>query len=206
MNGAIALTESPRNRFADDATDDVRSIVAAARRGDRAAFATLHQTFAPMVHAVLLSRLSAHDADDLVQEVFVIAMEKITLLRRDEAFGGWLVTIARRCAAHHLRSRRMAGTLPADLHAHEDEQVDRAEAERLLAVIRTLPEIYSETLIMRLVEGMTGPQIAAWTGMTHGSVRINLHRGMALLRERLAQPARDEAPSESRDRKENHHA
>jgi RNA polymerase sigma-70 factor (ECF subfamily) len=44
---------------------------------------------------------------------------------------------------------------------------------------------YRETLIMRLVYGMTGPEIAEATGLEHGSVRVNLHRGMKLLREKL---------------------
>jgi RNA polymerase sigma-70 factor (ECF subfamily) len=49
----------------------------------------------------------------------------------------------------------------------------------------SLSESYRETLILRLVEGMTGPEIAARTGMTHGSVRVNLHRGMEQLRAKL---------------------
>jgi len=48
-----------------------------------------------------------------------------------------------------------------------------------------LPETYRETLILRLVEGMTGPEIATRTGLTHGSVRVNLHRGMQQLRAKL---------------------
>jgi RNA polymerase sigma-70 factor (ECF subfamily) len=50
----------------------------------------------------------------------------------------------------------------------------------------SLSETYRETLILRLVEGMTGPEIAARTGMTHGSVRVNLHRGMEQLRAKLS--------------------
>ena len=50
-------------------------------------------------------------------------------------------------------------------------------------LIRGLPEAYRETLIMRLVEGMTGPEIAARTGLTPESVRVNLCRGMKMLRE-----------------------
>ena len=52
-------------------------------------------------------------------------------------------------------------------------------------MIRTLPEAYVEPLILRLVEGMTGPEIAMRVGMTPESVRVNLHRGMKLLREKL---------------------
>ena len=55
----------------------------------------------------------------------------------------------------------------------------------MLEAIRALPEAYRETLVMRLCEGMSGPEIAAATGLEPGSVRINLHRGMKLLREKL---------------------
>ena len=55
-------------------------------------------------------------------------------------------------------------------------------AERVLACLQRLPDAYRETLVWRLVEGLTGPEIAARTGMTEGSVRVNLHRGLALLR------------------------
>ena len=59
------------------------------------------------------------------------------------------------------------------------------EALEVLETIGNLPEAYRETLILRLVEGMTGPEIAAQTGLTPASVRVNLHRGMKLLREKL---------------------
>jgi RNA polymerase sigma-70 factor (ECF subfamily) len=57
------------------------------------------------------------------------------------------------------------------------------EAQTVLNAILSLPEAYREPLILRLVEGMSGPEIAARTGLTHGSVRVNLHRGMQQLRE-----------------------
>jgi RNA polymerase sigma-70 factor (ECF subfamily) len=59
------------------------------------------------------------------------------------------------------------------------------EAAEALRLIRTLPDAYTETLVLRLVEGMTGPEIAERTGLTPASVRVNLHRGMKLLREKL---------------------
>jgi RNA polymerase sigma-70 factor, ECF subfamily len=55
----------------------------------------------------------------------------------------------------------------------------------VLDVIRKLPEAYRETLLMRLVEGMTGAEIAERSGLTPASVRVNLHRGMKLLRGQL---------------------
>jgi RNA polymerase sigma-70 factor (ECF subfamily) len=55
----------------------------------------------------------------------------------------------------------------------------------VLRAIRSLPEAYRETLALRLVEGMSGPEIAEQTGLTPASVRVNLHRGMLLLKEKL---------------------
>jgi len=55
----------------------------------------------------------------------------------------------------------------------------------VLDVIRALPEAYRDTLLMRLVEGMSGLEIAERSGLSPGSVRVNLHRGMKLLREKL---------------------
>jgi hypothetical protein len=63
-------------------------------------------------------------------------------------------------------------------------RVPRREVDDLV-----LPEAYREPLILRLVEGMTGPEIATRTGLTPGSVRVNLHRGMQMLRERLGKEA-----------------
>jgi len=159
-----------------------RDLVAQACRGDRKAFALLHARYAPVVHAVILARVPHHDAEDLVQEVFVKALEHLSSVRDPAAVGGWLCALARNLAADYHRARRTA-TLPAEIVGPGDG----AAAADALAAIRELPATYSETLLMRLVEGMTGPEIAEATGMTPGSVRVNLHRGMKLLRRRLGE-------------------
>jgi RNA polymerase sigma-70 factor (ECF subfamily) len=76
-------------------------------------------------------------------------------------------------------------TVAADEVSAPDHPSEKREAKEILEIIRVLPEAYRETLVLRLVEGMTGPEIAAKTGLAHGSVRVNLHRGMQQLRERL---------------------
>jgi RNA polymerase sigma-70 factor (ECF subfamily) len=168
--------------------DDVAGLVRAARAGDRAAFATLYERFARAVHAVVLTRAPYRDAKDLVQDVFVIALERLGQLGEPAAFGGWILAIARTRSIDHVRKVQ-----PVEL---VDEPaapaVPTAEAQRVLDAIRALPEAYRETIAMRLVEGMTGPEIAERTGLSPGSVRVNLHRGMKLLRERLSDaPAAD---------------
>jgi len=164
-----------------DANDSV-GLVDAARRGSRAAFSSLYARYARTVHGILISRVPRADVDDLVQDVFVRAMEQIDTLRDSGAFGAWLAAIARHRAVDHLRRSPRMTELPADLASTRGAS---DETMLVLAHIRNLPDAYRETLTLRLIEGMTGPEIAAHTGLTEGSVRVNLHRGMKQLRERL---------------------
>jgi RNA polymerase sigma-70 factor (ECF subfamily) len=178
--------------------DEVR-LIGEARQGDRSAFGELYRRYARMIHGVLLARVPYGDVDDLVQDVFLQAMERLDTLREAGAFRGWLATIARNRATDHLRRAPHTTELPDDLPSND--VADRTEAAAALAAIRTLPEAYRETLILRLVEGFTGPEIAAQTGLTEGSVRVNLHRGMKQLRDRLNQPATpgSRGPARARD-------
>ncbi|MEQ1567809.1 MAG: sigma-70 family RNA polymerase sigma factor [Myxococcota bacterium] len=153
-----------------------------ARSGDRGAFSELHARYAPIVHAALLARLPPQDAAEQVQEVFLCAWQRLEELRDPGAFGGWILQIARNRAVDVLRARRPSEPLGMD---HPAPDVPLAEARQVLDAIRSLPEAYRETLVMRLVEGLTGPEIAERTGLTPGSVRVNLCRGTELLRERL---------------------
>ena len=159
-------------------------LVIAARAGDRRAFAELYRRFVRAVHGVILARVPYREAADLTQDTFATALERLPQLVEPAAFPGWLLAIARNRATDALRTARpMAAT---------GEMIDvpvaasrAAEVAQVLAALRGLPEAYQETLVLRLVEGLTGPEIAEQTGLAPGSVRVNLHRGMKLLRERL---------------------
>ncbi len=177
----------------DDLAADA-SLAATAQSGDRAAFARLYERFAPAVHGVLVATAPVSEAQDLVQDVFLLALRSLGGLEDPRRFGPWLMTIARNRARDALKKQtRMVpmqeGFEPEDrADAAPDARADLdegRESEQALGAIRSLPEAYRETLALRLVEGLSGPEIAARTGLTHGSVRINLHRGMKLLRERL---------------------
>lgn len=158
-------------------------LVRSARAGDAHAFGQLYGRYRRMVHAIVIGRVPRAEVDDLVQDVFLTAMRELRSLREDGAFGGWLATIARnRANAWH---RRSIENVELEEIATEGHQEDEEEARRALSAIRSLPDAYRDTLTMRLVEGMTGPEIAARTGLTPDSVRVNLHRGMKLLREAL---------------------
>ena len=157
-------------------------LVCMAQEGSQEAFAALHRSHGRMVHAILLARVPPHEADDLVQDVFLKAWARLPGLSQPEAFGGWLARIARNRAVDHHRRRREVVPLDPELGRPAPP---RAEARQALRAILELPESYRETLLMRLVEGMSGAEIAEATGLTPGSVRVNLHRGMKLLRARL---------------------
>jgi RNA polymerase sigma-70 factor, ECF subfamily len=177
-------------------TDD--ALVSAAQRGDRAAFGLLYTRYSRMVHGILLSRVPFSDVDDLVQDVFLQALPRLNALREVSRFPGWLASIARnRAIDFHRRvkpdeafdeesaSPKTETLIPSANHSSHSS----AEAHAVLDAIRSLPDTYREPLILRLVEGMSGPEIAARTGLTHGSVRVNLHRGMQQLREILGRKA-----------------
>jgi RNA polymerase sigma-70 factor (ECF subfamily) len=167
---------------AQPAPDDVVRLVVAAQRQDRAAFAALYEHYARTVHGILLSRVPRVDVDDLMQDVFLQAMQRLPELRDPSAFSAWLAAIARHRAVDYFRYARPTAELPAEVATVDP---DRTAALAVMGVIRALPEAYRETLTLRLVEGLTGPEIAARTGLTEGSVRVNLHRGMRQLRRGL---------------------
>src|SRR5262245_65761483 len=95
--------------------DDIGELVRAARRGERRAFGELHRRYSRMVHAVVLARVPAQVASDLVQDVFLAALEQLATLRGEQAFGGWLAQIARNRALDYLRSRRLTELIDPEL-------------------------------------------------------------------------------------------
>jgi RNA polymerase sigma-70 factor, ECF subfamily len=189
MDIAASAGMIPADRFGPEHASEDGVLVRQAGAGDAAAFARLYDRYVRLVHGLLLarvgSRLSREDVDDLVQDVFLTAWRRLGALRDPSAFGGWLATIARNRAIDFHRRHQGSEELPEHLAA-PDSSPATIEARAVLAVIETLPHAYRETLLLRLVEGLTGPEIAARTGLTAASVRVNLHRGMKLLRQKLA--------------------
>lgn len=184
----VDSAHSPRGDDDPDAGNALDRLVLACQRGGKDAEAGLYERFAPYVHGLLLAYVPAEDAEDLTHDTFMTAFQRIRALRRPEAFGAWIGQIARNAARMRLRrqvrlvSIEEAESVPDPAQSAATDALDGA---RVLAAIRSLPVAYREPLILRLVEGLSGEDIAARTGLTAGSVRVNLHRGMAMLREKL---------------------
>jgi RNA polymerase sigma-70 factor (ECF subfamily) len=157
-------------------------LVKAALEGDRDGFGRLYKLYAPLVHGILIARVPRTEVDDLVQDIFLHAFKKLHTLRDSAAFGPWIAMIARNRAVDFHRRSRTTVEITDELRGSDKQQSKAAE---ILELIRSLPDAYRETLVLRLVEGMTGPEIAERTGLTAASVRVNLHRGMKLLRAKL---------------------
>jgi RNA polymerase sigma-70 factor (ECF subfamily) len=181
------VTTRPAGELQDDG-----ALVSSARGGNRAAFGLLYDRYAWMVHGILLTRVPPPEVDDLVQEVFLVALRQLHALRDVARFGAWLAVITRNRANDYYRKSGPEAALTEPVSEEQTEgrpnhPAEAQEAAMILAVVRTLPEAYREPLILRLVEGMTGPEIALRTGLKHGSVRVNLCRGMQMLREKLGE-------------------
>jgi len=161
---AAGLGASPvREQAASEASEDAM-LVDAARHGDRAAFGRLYERYARMVHGVLLAKVQPGEVDDLVQDVFMMALRRLSTLREAGSFGAWLAVIARnRANDYHRRSlsKDQLGDDPSDQDIGSGGSTGDPEgqAATILDAVRSLPAAYRETLILRLAEGMTGPEI-----------------------------------------------
>jgi RNA polymerase sigma-70 factor (ECF subfamily) len=181
----LSSSAAPFQSVSHEKLEELR-LVEAARDGDRMAFTRLYEQYARMVHGIVLARAPRSEADDLVQDVFFFAWRKIHTIRDAAAFGGWIGMIARnRAMDYHRQKTETEELTDAIADTMTEKPQEKTEAIAVLNTIKALPEAYRETLILRLVEGMTGPEIATRTGLTPDSVRVNLHRGMKMLRERL---------------------
>jgi RNA polymerase sigma-70 factor (ECF subfamily) len=189
VNASVDLAAMTPVAGARVATDN--AVVRAAAEGDVRAFEILYERYGRMVRGILLARVRCDDVSDLLQDVFLSAWTRLPTLRDPAAFGGWLATIARNRAtdfarrAHEEVGLENAERLPDGQSMEPRTDAYGFDAGTALDAIRSLPVAYRETLVLRLVEGLTGPEIAARTGITPGSVRVNLHRGMKLLRAAL---------------------
>ncbi len=170
-------------------TTDVE-LVQAARSGDTAAFETLYRRHVGRIHGTVL-RLVGYDhgrAEELVQDAFVRAWQKLDTFRRQSAFGTWLYRLAVNTALMALRARAAdpVRMLPEDtLPEAGDEPFCPAEREELERAIATLPPRARAVLVLHDVEGWKHRDIAAQLDMAAGTSKAQLHRARRLLRQAL---------------------
>ena len=179
-------------------------LVRRSQAGDRAAFEQLVRQSARLVYArIYLDTTDRHRTEDLVQETFLTAWRRIGQVVEPGGFRTWLLTVARSVTtdAHRRDSRKKrggsGGEPPAALddaaagRLAEDgpdpaEAAERREAqERMLRVLRSMPEEYSRPLTLRYLAGADYDTIARQLGLSNGALRGLLNRGMARLRDAM---------------------
>ena len=180
-------------------SDPEETLVHKARSGDRSAFEELVRRTSRLVFARLyLETGDVHRTEDLLQETLLTAFRSLNKLAEPRAFRCWLLTIAQNVLTDTIRReqrKKRAAPPPAGLAAlvqvadkspPPDEQLARRELQaQVLAVLRSLPEEYRLPLTLRYLTGADYETIQMQMGVTNGSLRGLLHRGLKLLQERL---------------------
>jgi RNA polymerase sigma factor (sigma-70 family) len=183
VGAATLTTKAPSTDAELDAADS-----RAAAAGDAAAFERIYRRHAARIHTLCRRMLSPEEADDVTQDVFIRAWQKLALFRGDSAFGTWLyrlainVILARRQSGARQRDRSDAdaGVLP--LAARRDRADLRVDFE---AAIRTLPPGARDVFLLHDVEGYTHEEIAGMLNVAAGTSKSQLHRARTSLRQYL---------------------
>lgn len=170
---------------------EVVELVVAAQKGDRAAFGELFERYERHVFAVAMRRLGDYnDAQELAQEVFIKAMDKIGQLRQPECFGGWLRSITHRMAINlQIRKSRGISTEPEFLASNcidesaPDERMMESERDaQLQDGLENLREMDRETLKAFYVDGQSLNEMSDEFDAPLGTIKRRLH----VARKRLA--------------------
>jgi RNA polymerase sigma-70 factor (ECF subfamily) len=167
-------------------------LVRSAQAGDLAAFERLYRSKVGLVYAICLRMAGrAPLAEELTQDVFVRAWQKLPSFRGESAFGTWLTRLAVNVV---LSERRDRGRRDARLTLAPDVETlaapvppkDSGTALDLERAIAGLPEQARRVFVLHDVEGWKHPEIARQTGLAVGTCKSQLHRARRLLREVLA--------------------
>ena len=186
----------------DGSALDERTLIERARDGDRNAMALLYEAHARRVYSAV-RRLAGDDhlAQDLSQEAWIRAFEKLDLFRGDAAFGTWLYRLATNVALNRLRrsSRREdvegEAAPPGRPPPPDDTVVTRRVLEEALD---RLPPGYRQVLVLHDVEGWTHDEIAERLGVASGTSKSQLHKARARMRALLAPAASGGSESATR--------
>ena len=179
------LTTDKTTAAADAETADV----ALAQSGDGRAFERLYRGQVGRIHSLVRRMLDSDEADDITQDVFVRAWEKLHTFRGESAFGTWLhrlavnVVLARRKALGVERGRRSADDSPLETVAARNElpehTVDFGEA------IGRLPDGSRQVFLLHDVAGYRHEEIAKLLGIVAGTSKSQLHHARMALRKYL---------------------
>ena len=188
MNAEIAPTA-----FREEA---VCSLVYAAQQGNRNAFGRLFERYREAVYATVYRRLDNHaDAEEICQDVFVQAMEKINQLSDPRRFGGWLLSTANHMSINRaVRNRKKRETdwsndfrsICAEQATPQDTMLAQERQTQAQKALGCLNSLYRETLVAIYIDGRSLREISDQLGTPEGTIKRRAHVGREHLTKELA--------------------
>jgi RNA polymerase sigma-70 factor, ECF subfamily len=182
-------------------SDPDRDLVARARAGDFTAFDTLVTRHEGQVYKLALRMVRhSHDAEEVVQNAFLSALEHLADFRADAPFRAWLMRIAANAALKLLRDKRTHPTVALDtadepvphpdfIAPWHDDVADLAHRKEIRALLdqalAELDEKHRLVFILRDIEELSTDETAHALQITPANVKIRLMRARLMLRERL---------------------
>ena len=184
-SGVGALTKQQRTTAINpDAVE-----VALAASGDASAFARLYHRHVDRVHSLARRMIDFELADEVTQDVFVRAWEKLHTFRGEAAFGTWLhrlavnVILARRGSLGQQRKRFVDSDIPLETMAGRSSEP--ALGMDLEQALTRLPDGARQVFVLHDVEGYRHEEIATMLGLAEGTSKSQLHRARMALRKHL---------------------
>jgi RNA polymerase sigma-70 factor (ECF subfamily) len=172
---------------------DETALIARVQSGDTTAFDDLVRCYMrpgfSVAYRVLRHR---EDAEDLIQEAFMVVLEKIDTFDPSRPFGPWFyrIVVNRALNARRARTLRRADPLPADAATRDESPamgVERREmGERLARALASLPEPQRLVVILFELDGLSSVEIGGMLDMPEGTIRWHLHEARVALRKVLA--------------------
>jgi len=182
---------------------DDQSLIDACRAGKTEAFGVLVSRYQARLYPTVF-RLTgcAEDAQDLLQDAFLRAYEKLERFHGESSFYTWIYRIAVNLALSDRRKRRHESSSglavdPADARGEDDPAVplERAERDgRIQEALGALAPDHRAVVVMKEYDGLRYEEIGAILGVPVGTVRSRLHRARCELRERLRALVEDDLP------------
>lgn len=181
-----------RNRWFETPDRDLADAILGA--GDEQAFRALYGRHTPPLYQFVLRMLGGREAEaeDVVQETWVRAVERLDGFRWESKLSTWLIGIGANLCRDRLRTAARRGDVPLDTVAMPAVAGDRTAEDRidLERAIALLPDGYRTVLVLHDVEGLTHGEIGSRLGIAEGTSKSQLFFARRTMRQLLA--AREE--------------
>jgi len=169
-------------------------------KGDVNAFAEIIDKYRDRVFRYVYAKFGNHDeAMDITQEIFIMTFESLEKFRRESKFSTWLFSImVNYCKNHQKKANRFRSVSIDKVHGDDyefqltDERedterqvIDRDSLRIVKEELFNLSDDYREILVLRDIEGLSYNEISRVLGISLSNVKVRIHRGRELLKERL---------------------